>query len=80
MARRLRSDMDEFTCTVAICRATTKEIKTPRRRRRWGTESKQTGVRLAGDSRRVTPLACIHKPVKPLDGRMVVANPYLRNE
>ena len=31
----------------------------------------------AGDSRRVTPLACIHRPVKPLDGRMVVANPYL---
>jgi len=27
--------------------------------------------RLAGDSRRVTPLACIHRPVKPLDGRMV---------
>ena len=27
----------------------------------------------AGDSRRVTPLACIHRPLKPLDGRMVVA-------
>ena len=25
----------------------------------------------ASDSRRVTPLACIHRPVKPLDGRMV---------
>ena len=32
MARRLRSDMDEFTCNVARCRTTTKEIKTPRRR------------------------------------------------
>ena len=38
---------------------------------------KAGAVRLAGDSRRVTPLACIHKPIKPLDGRMVVANPYL---
>lgn len=33
--------------------------------------------RLASDRRRVTPLACIHRSVKPLDGRMVVANPYL---
>ena len=32
---------------------------------------------LAGDSRRVTPLGCIHRPMKPLDGRMVVAKPYL---
>ena len=36
------------------------------------------GDSLAGDSRKVTPLACIHWPVKPLDGRMVVANPYLQ--
>ena len=67
MARRLRGDMDEFTCNVARCGSATKEIKTTRK----------TGVRLAGDSRRVTPVACIHRPVKPLDGRMVVANPYL---
>ena len=32
MARRLRSDIDEFKCNVACCRSTTKEIKTPRRR------------------------------------------------
>ena len=23
-------------------------------------------------------MACIHRPIKPLDGRMVVANPYLQ--
>ena len=30
----------------------------------------------AGYSRRVTPLAFIHRRVRPLDGWMVVANPY----
>ena len=31
-----------------------------------------------GYSRMVTHLACIHRPVKPQDGWMVVANPYHR--
>ena len=42
--------------------------------------TQEPGDSPAGDSRRVTPLACIHRPVKPLDGRMVVANPYLRDD
>ena len=40
--------------------------------------TQEPGDSPAGDSRRFTPLACIHRPVKPLDGRMVVANPYLQ--
>ena len=41
-----------------------------------GIESRVTEVTPAGYSRRVTPLAFIHRRVRPLDGWMVVANPY----
>ena len=50
MARRLRSDMDEFTCNVARCRPATKEIKTPRPRRTTGHTIQADRVCLAGDS------------------------------
>ena len=49
--------------------------ETPRRRAERGTESKEAEAHLAGYSRRVTPLAFIHRRVRPLDGWMVVANP-----
>ena len=41
-----------------------------------GVESKQAETHLAGYSRGVTPSAFIHRRVRPLDGWMVVANPY----
>ena len=50
----------------------------PRRRAERGTESKEAEAPLAGYSRKVTPLAFIHRRVRPLDGWMVVANPYHR--
>ena len=43
-------------------------------------ESKEAEASLAGYSRKVTPLAFIHKRVRPLDGWMVVANPYHQND
>ena len=43
-------------------------------------ESKEAEASLAGYSRKVTPLAFIHKRVRPLDGWMVVANPYHLSE
>jgi len=39
-------------------------------------ESKEAEASLVGYSRRVTPLAFIHRRVRPLDGWMVVASPY----
>ena len=50
--------------------------ETPRRRAERGTPPKEAEAPLAGYSRKVTPLAFIHRRVRPLDGWMVVANPY----
>ena len=38
----------------------------------WSLESKKAEANLAGYSHRVTPLAFIHRRVRPLDGWMVV--------
>ena len=50
--------------------------KTSRCRAERGTESKEAEAHLAGYSRRVTPLAFIHRRVRPLDGWMVLVNSY----
>ena len=44
------------------------------RGRRWGPTKE------ASYSRRVTSLACDHRPTKPVAGRMVVANPYRQTQ
>ncbi len=76
-ARRCRS-YDRGRIRHAQCTPLPRQPRreTPRRRAERGTESKEAEAPLAGCSRRVTPLAFIHRRVRPLDGRMVVANPY----
>ena len=71
-----RMTLDEFGMhDVPRCRDNQGD-KTARCRAERGTESKQAEANLAGYSHRVTPLAFIHRRVRPLDGWMVVANPY----
>ena len=48
----------------------------PRCRNGKGESSWAARLSETGYSRRVTPLAFIHRRVRPLDGWMVVANPY----
>ena len=48
----------------------------PRCRNGKGESSWAARLSEAGDSLRVTPLAFIHRCFRPLDGWMVVANPY----
>ena len=60
-------------CTL-IARQPRREA--PRRRAERGTESKEAKTSMAGCSCGVTPEAFIHRRVRPLDGWMVVANPY----
>ena len=55
---------------------TTKKIKLRGVGLSGAQESKEAETSLAGYSRKVTPLAFIHRRVRPLDGWMVVANPY----
>ena len=67
---------DEFTCMMCLAAAAAKERAPRPQGLARGTESKEAEAALEGYSRRVTPLAFIHRRVRPLDGWMVVANPY----
>ncbi len=68
--------LDEFSMHDVPRCLDNREDKTSRCRAKRGMESKQAEAHLAGYSRRVAPLAFIDRRVRPLDGWMVVANPY----